>query len=200
MLNAIPIKFSKDICLNFISDERIAILDKIAEYIVNSYSPKLVFICTHNSRRSQMAQVLAQIFADDFELKNIQLYSGGTQITEFNANAINALERMGIDFTKYGNSNPVYSIAIKDIEYKFYSKKYDDIHNPNEKFCAVMTCSEADGNCPFIPGAESRIGLKYDDPKDYDGTELEQNKYDEICYKIAYEMYYIMLKTKKLCK
>ena len=69
MLNAIPIKFSKDICLNFISDERIAILDKIAEYIVNSYSPKLVFICTHNSRRSQMAQVLAQIFADDFEKK-----------------------------------------------------------------------------------------------------------------------------------
>ena len=59
-----------------------------------------------------------------------------------------------------------------------------------------MTCSDADENCPFIPGAEKRIPLRYDDPKEFDDTPLEAQKYDERSRQIAAEMFYLFSKIK----
>ena len=53
-----------------------------------------------------------------------------------------------------------------------------------------MTCGDAEENCPFIPGVELRIGTTYNDPKEFDGTELQDQKYKERSLQIALETLY----------
>ena len=60
-----------------------------------------------------------------------------------------------------------------------------------------MTCSDADENCPLIPGAEIRIPVRYEDPKIYDNTPEEEVRYDERLAQIAREMCYIFSKVEK---
>ena len=76
--------------------------------------------------------------------------------------------------------------------YIVFSKVFSDELNPKSNFCAVMVCSNADEGCPFVPGAEKRISLLYEDPKIYDGTELETVKYDERCYEIGRDIMFMM--------
>jgi hypothetical protein len=73
-----------------------------------------------------------------------------------------------------------------------FSKVYSDACNPQELFAAVMVCSDADQACPIVFGAEERISLPFEDPKDYDGTPEETERYDETCHLIATEMFYTM--------
>ncbi|MDP5044790.1 MAG: protein-tyrosine-phosphatase, partial [Leeuwenhoekiella sp.] len=67
----------------------------------------------------------------------------------------------------------------------------DDATNPQTGFAALMTCADADENCPFIPGAEKRLPLRYDDPKISDGTTQEEEVYAARSKQIATEMKYI---------
>ena len=60
-----------------------------------------------------------------------------------------------------------------------------------------MTCSQADDGCPFVPGAEKRIPITYDDPKAFDNTPQQAEKYSERSKQIATEMCYIFSKIKK---
>ena len=53
-----------------------------------------------------------------------------------------------------------------------------------------MTCDHADENCPFIPGCDVRLPIRYEDPKAFDDTPLEAEKYDERSLQIANEMFY----------
>ena len=75
---------------------------------------------------------------------------------------------------------------------------YDTKSNPKRKFLAVMTCSEADRKCPFIKGADKKIFLPYQDPRISDGSDLEESAYDQSCYIIAQEMFYIMKKAREI--
>jgi arsenate reductase len=77
---------------------------------------------------------------------------------------------------------------------KTYSKLYDDAANAISGFAAVMTCSHADENCPYIAGAEARIPLRYEDPKAFDNTPEEAEKYDAHSLQIASEMLYVFSK------
>ena len=54
-----------------------------------------------------------------------------------------------------------------------------------------MTCSQANANCPFIPGAEKRIPITYEDPKEFDNTPQQIKKYQERSNQIATEMLYV---------
>lgn len=102
---------------NQISEERRALLDELAMYIsaklTSQAEVSLVFICTHNSRRSHMAQIWAQAAAYYFGHKGIKTYSGGTQKTSFNYSAIEALKKAGfkIRVVKDGK-NPKYRIRF----------------------------------------------------------------------------------------
>ena len=58
-----------------------------------------------------------------------------------------------------------------------------------------MTCGDAEENCPFIPGTEMRIPLIYKDPKAFDDTELENEKYHECSLEIASELFYVFRKA-----
>jgi arsenate reductase len=73
-----------------------------------------------------------------------------------------------------------------------YSKRFNDVSIPVDNLVAIMTCSEADQDCPYIPGVDLRIALHYEDPKIADDTPEETTKYDERCVQIAREMFYLM--------
>jgi len=59
-----------------------------------------------------------------------------------------------------------------------------------------MTCSHADENCPFIPGTEERIPIRYEDPKVFDDTAEESVMYDQRSIQIASEMFYVFSKVR----
>ena len=59
-----------------------------------------------------------------------------------------------------------------------------------------MTCAHADDNCPYIPGADKRIPIRYNDPKAFDDTPLEALKYDERSKEIANELFYTFSQIK----
>jgi protein-tyrosine-phosphatase len=185
---------------NSISPERKERLVEIAQYLKNdNNSPKieLTFICTHNSRRSHLSQVWAQTAAEWYVLKNVQTYSGGTESTAFNPRAVAALSRAGFLIDKGEGENPKYSVAFgSEVEPMIcFSKKYDHPENPQKGFIAIMTCSDADRNCPVVSGSSARFSIPYIDPKVSDGTTEEAATYDERCRQISVEMLYLMSKT-----
>jgi len=182
-----------------IPEERVLILNKIADFIdkriKSSGTAELIFICTHNSRRSQFGQIWTAVAAEHFGTGRIKSFSGGTEATCFNPNAVAAVERAGLSLTKSSGNpdNPVYQLQtnVGSLENTLYSKRYDDPANPSGDFCAIMVCSDADSACPFIPGALERIALPFDDPKEFDGSLQEKMKYDERCRDIARDILYI---------
>ena len=179
-----------------ISDQRKELLKPLKEYLSSKIKQKSVvnlnFICTHNSRRSQLSEVWAKIIGDFYGL-NINTFSGGIEITACNERTINSLSRLGFKIKNLGGENPHYEIKYADNKtpITLFSKLYDDPANPKTGFTAVMSCSHADENCPFIPGAEKRISLPYEDPKAYDNTADEAKIYDERSIQIATEMKYV---------
>lgn len=184
-----------------ISVERKIILEKISQYIQQKKQERkpiqLVYVCTHNSRRSHFGQIWAQVAANYYNIKNVNTFSGGTEATAFNINAINTVKRIGFDVKKTTETtNPIYHLYYNENEkpIECFSKVYNDDVNPKQEFAAIMTCSDAEENCPFIPGVELRIGTTYDDPKAFDNTPLQDAKYDERCKQIALETFYVFSK------
>jgi hypothetical protein len=179
--------------------ERKAELKDIAGFIIEQrkeHKPaNLLFVCTSNSRRSHMAQVWAQVASYYYGVDSVFAFSGGTEQTRVNMNAIDALSRTGIEI--YSNSqgdNPLRYLRIgeKINPWVIFSKKYTDSTNPKSNFAAIMVCTEADKACPFVEGADTRIGMPYQDPKEFDNTPLKETKYDERCRQIAVEMFFMM--------
>lgn len=179
-----------------ISEQRKEILQPLIEYIQKKKNAdetiQLNFICTHNSRRSQLGQIWAKAISAQQGLE-IQCFSGGTEETAFFKNAIDTLKRAGFKIESELGDNPRSKVyfAENSPSLECYSKVYDTQENPSEKFAAVMTCFHADENCPFIPGSEARIALDYKDPKEFDYTPQAQEKYDERSDQIASEMIYV---------
>jgi len=184
-----------------IPTQRKEILEKISQYIAKKNTLNkpisLVYICTHNSRRSHFGQVWAHVASKYYDVSNVNTYSGGTEATAFNINAINALKRVGFDVKPINiEKNSTFHVSFDEKESPIvcFSKVYDDPKNPQSEFAAIMTCSDAEENCPFIPGVELRIGTTYDDPKEFDNTPLQDAKYDERCKQIALETFYVFSK------
>lgn len=185
-----------------IPEDRIPVIQSIVDYILGKIKSgeeiRLNFICTHNSRRSQFSQIWAQTAADYFEIKAF-CYSGGVEVTAFNERAVAAIRRDGFKVVQKGEDNPVYFVfhgqEAEPIE--TFSKVYDDPINPISGFAAVMTCDHADENCPFIPGAEVRIPLRFEDPKAFDGTDLEEKMYTERSHQIGVELFLIFQKVRE---
>ncbi len=181
-----------------ISNERKEILNPLIEYIQEKVTANsninLNFICTHNSRRSHLSQIWAQTIAAYFDIKNVFTYSGGTEATALFPVVAKTLKNTGfkVDTLSEG-TNPIYSIAYNTDSHPVigFSKKYDDPFNPENNFAAILTCSSADQGCPFIPGAEKRIPITFEDPKAFDNTPQQAEKYDERSKQIATELYYV---------
>lgn len=176
-------------------------IDYLQEKIESGKVISLNFICTHNSRRSHLSQIWAQALAAHFQLNQITCYSGGTAATAVYPMVIKVLEKGGFETVQLSNdNNPVFAVKYKADSHPIiaFSKTYDHAFNPSIGFAALMTCSDADENCPFIPGTEKRIALNYEDPKAFDDSPLQKSKYEERSRQIATELFYVFSKIKRL--
>lgn len=204
-------KYATSVSTEFdkISEERKKTLIELATFILENKEKTnkavLTFICTSNSRRSHIAQLWMQTASIYYGIDSLTTFSGGTEATEVNIRAIDALKRAGFSITRPSitlNSPYYVNAGIGLNSWVLYSKKYDNFQNPKSNFIAVMVCSDADKSCPIVSGANARIGLPYEDPKYYDNTPSEQQKYDETCRLIARELFFVCdyLKTKLILK
>jgi arsenate reductase len=187
-----------------ISEERKTVLQPLVDFIQNKVDSKLEIrlnlICTHNSRRSHLSQVWAQTAAAHYDIKNVSCYSGGTEATALFPKVAETLQYSGFKVkTLLEDKNPVYSIKFSPNELPVigFSKTYDDDFNPESEFAAIMTCSQADGGCPFIAGAEKRIPITFEDPKVSDGTAQQKEIYLERSLQIGTEMFYVFSQIKQ---
>ena len=112
---------------------------------------RVLFLCTHNSARSQMADgLLRQLGGDRFEA-----HSAGTEATNVRRLAIKAMSELGIDISKHT------------------SKTLDSY--VSDRFAYVITvCDDANEACPYFPNAEHRVHWSLPDPSEATGTEDEQ--------------------------
>ena len=175
------------------------ISDHIFEGVNENREVRLVFICTHNSRRSHMGQVLLSAAAVYYDITGINVFSGGTEATAVHPNAIAAMERAGFKVSEIGKNNPRVTVSAgADVaNWVLFSKKYDHPQNPKANFGAVMVCSDADKSCPVVPGADFRVAIPYDDPRYYDETPAMEKEYDKTLRMIATEMLYVAKQVKK---
>ena len=182
-----------------IPDTRKQCLQRLSAYLrevsAEGRTSRVIFICTHNSRRSHLAQLWLSIAADRYGLARLRTFSGGTEATAFNSRMVEALRRAGVtlEADAYPN-NPVYRVSWrKDMKpYAAFSKVYTAAPNPSEGFAAVMVCTEADAGCPVVTGCDFRLSLPYDDPKAYDDTPREAAAYAAKVREIGREMLYVI--------
>lgn len=181
-----------------LSNERKAVLQSLIADIQLKVSQGkqiiLHFICTHNSRRSHLAQIWAQVAATYFEVPEVHCYSGGTEETALFPKVAETLVEQGFKVFKIAaGTNPVYAIKYSANAAPMigFSKSYDHPFNPTSNFVAILTCSQADGGCPFIAGADLRVPITYEDPKTSDGTPQQAQVYAQISLEIATEMFYV---------
>lgn len=111
----------------------------------------ILFICTHNSARSQMAEgLLRTLGGEDFEA-----YSAGTEATHVRPLAIKAMAELGIDIS--GQESKTLDRYL------------------HESFSHVITvCDSAAEACPIFPGAKAQIHWSFPDPSKATGSEEEQ--------------------------
>ena len=188
-----------------ISEERKQVLAPLIQFIQskvnNELTIRLNLICTHNSRRSHLSQVWAQTAAAYHNIENVFCYSGGTEATALFPKVAETLVNTGFEVKIISEGdNPIYAIKYNTNDHPVigFSKSYEDDFNPQSEFAAILTCSQADGGCPFIAGAEKRIPITFDDPKAFDNTPLQTEKYQERSIQIATEFLYVFSQIKSL--
>ncbi|MFY0643746.1 MAG: protein-tyrosine-phosphatase [Bacteroidia bacterium] len=167
-------------------------LEKLASNLRVTGLQKLIFVCTHNSRRSQLAEIWVNQLSQIWQM-DLQAFSAGSESTAFNNRMVKALRDTGfnIGLVEDGD-NPIYQ--LNELSHLYYSKSIGHEQLPKEEFAAVMVCSDADKNCPIIPGVDHRVAIKYEDPKAFDGTELETKAYADKVREIGREMIFLLRK------
>src|SRR5438874_12905321 len=115
---------------------------------------KVLFICVHNSARSQMAEALLNLACPD----NFEAHSAGLKPGTVNPLAVEAMKEIGID------------ISAKKTQSVF------DVFKSGQFFRHVITvCDESEaGGCPIFPGVTKRLHWPFDDPSKFTGTHEER--------------------------
>jgi arsenate reductase (thioredoxin) len=112
---------------------------------------RVLFLCTHNSARSQIAEgLLRKMGGDEFEV-----FSAGTEQTSVRPLAIEAMREIGIDITGHR------------------SKTLDEFAGENFDY-VITVCDRANESCPIFPGTTERIHWSFDDPTAVTGTEEQK--------------------------
>ena len=110
---------------------------------------RVLFICTHNSARSQMAEgFLNTLYRDEYEA-----YSAGIEPTNVNPHVVKAMAEIGVDISTHRS---------KSVE-EFRGENFDIV---------VTVCDHAKEACPFFPGKRI-IHKRFEDPSKFKGTEDE---------------------------
>jgi arsenate reductase (thioredoxin) len=113
--------------------------------------PRVLFLCTHNSARSQMAEGFLRAMAGD----RFEAGSAGTEKTSVNPLAVRAMAELGIDLGGHT------------------SKVYADVEVPAWDYL-ITVCDDANERCPWVPGSVQRLHWSFPDPSRASGTEEER--------------------------
>ena len=191
---------------HLISKERFEVLDRLADIINSNLQTndicRVMSICTHNSRRSQLMEAWLVAASQYFNIEGIFCSSGGTEATAFNIRMVLAMRQAGFHLIEdLTGRNPRYNLIPLHqtaLGHQMYSKKYDDLFNPQSDFIAIMVCDDADSNCPIILGATQRVSLPYLDPKIDDNTPMEHETYMGKIEEIGREIIYVLNKAAQL--
>jgi arsenate reductase len=185
--------------------------EHLAAWVVKHYQAGKplggVVVCTGNTRRSVLGATMGNVAAAYHGLPDLRFYSGGTEPDAINPRTIATLKEIGLDIEptgkeaargKKGDENPIYRVRWgKGLETTEFSKKYSDAANPQEKFAALLVCSEAETACPNVVGATARIPVPYLDPKAFDGAAFEAAKYAERRDDIGRFMLSVMMQARR---
>jgi arsenate reductase (thioredoxin) len=112
---------------------------------------RVLFLCTHNSARSQMAEGLLRDLAGD----QFEVMSAGTEATHVRPLAVRAMEEIGVDIS--GQESKTLD--------RYLDQPFDYV---------ITVCDDANEACPFFPGTESRLHWSFEDPSKAEGTEEER--------------------------
>ena len=118
---------------------------------ISSKPTRVLFLCTHNSARSQMAEAILRTRSNG----QIQVYSAGTEPTEVHPLAIRAMAEMNID---------LHAQRSKSLE-EYTGQEFDYI---------ITVCDRARESCPVFPGDPVRIHWSFPDPATSEGPESER--------------------------
>jgi arsenate reductase len=120
---------------------------------------KVLFLCTGNSCRSQMAEAILREYAGD----KYEVFSAGIEYSQVNPYAIKVLKEIRVD------TDPLFSKPIT----KFLGKETFDY--------LITVCSNAEERCPYFPGIGERLHWPFEDPYNFEGSEKEKlEKYREV--------------------
>jgi len=188
---------------NQIPNDRTAVLKDAVLFLADRRHKQqpvtLTFICTHNSRRSHIAQLWCQAAAVYYGLTNITTYSGGTEVVACNPRTVRAMRRAGFSIvTLIPGTNAVYLAQYSEngTPVKLFSKLYNAEDNPKQDYVALFCCSQADASCPTVTGSIRRVSIPYTDPKLSDGSPQEKENYDKCSRQIAREMFFLMAQVR----
>jgi len=115
--------------------------------------PRVLFLCTGNSCRSQMAEGFLRHFAGD----RFEVFSGGTDPVGINPRAVEAMHAIGIDISSQRSKHMS----------EFSKNRFDYV---------ITVCDRAKETCPVFPGAASMLHWSFDDPAAVRGTDEERQK------------------------
>ncbi len=186
------------------SKDRVEQLEAIARAFAKEEELKVIFICTHNSRRSHFSEILFRTAALHYGLNHVHTFSGGTEGTALFPVVAESCKRFGFETREeaaYGQRSwKIFHSALETQETTplLFSKVYNHPLNPPEGYHAIMVCDSANEACPVVFGAKERHPLLFIDPKRSDGTEEQAKVYDETLALIASELGYIARRVSEL--
>lgn len=190
-----------------IPEDRRYRLNEIAYFLeeqdANNAPWQILFISSNESTISQMAQVWAKAASYYFGFANFRAYSGALNPGEISVNTITTLEKAGFIVYKAD----IDGIDVYRVKYSYnlepivaFPKKIDHVRNPYNNFMAVVLDENADLNIQNIKGTYHRLYLNYEDPAGYDGSDIQVQIYEEVCRKVAVEMFYVFSNLRKQLK
>jgi len=112
---------------------------------------RVLFVCTHNSARSQIAEALLR----DYGGADFEVLSAGTEVSQVNAYAVRVLADLGIDWSA-ARSKPIT---------EYLDQRFDYV---------ITVCDRARQTCPVFPGSENTLHWGLDDPSEVEGTDEEK--------------------------
>lgn len=161
-------------------------IERIVDALSNTEKQlNINFVCVHNSRRSQMAQLWSWLLSNYYNLE-IESYSSGSEATALYPTIAKLAQEIGIKYTCTEGKNPIYSFSSLYLTEKLecFSKKYDHISLP-EQSIIITVCADDDSSCPIIPNAIATFHLPFKDPKYADNSNVEYPVYQKTFYEIG---------------
>ena len=177
-----------------IPQDRLSLLASLAENMVEIQQKgalHLLWMDTHNSRRSIFCQVWAKCWAMHHGLEGFEMYSGGIKVEAIHTNTLDALSNAGLFVNRLdARENAHYQLYYQEQKspVAVFSKLLGDAPNPQENFLAVYTSETAKERFSSISGAKLTFSLLYPDPKIADGSMEEEVVYADLNEQVAVEM------------